>query len=68
MIVETMTFSEMGGFHGRTVKVECPYAYAESIADGRTVAVIDDGMFGRCIKVGDGQDASYTMVELVEGK
>lgn len=63
---DIVTFSELGGRYGRSVRTELdPMDYAESIADGRVIRCIsDDDTFGPVIRVGTGDDAAYTLIVL----
>ena len=62
---DIVTFSELGGRYGRSVRTELdPMDYAESIADGRVIRCISDETFGSVIRVGTGDDAAYTLIVL----
>ncbi|OZD23789.1 hypothetical protein CH253_07970 [Rhodococcus sp. 06-156-3C] len=64
VILETTTLSEFGGFHSKSVKATSARAYAEQIANGREIVECVDETFGPVLKVGNGNDASYTLIEL----
>ena len=65
ILLDVTTLSEGGGFHSRTVRAPSARTYAEQIADGRAITDYVDDLYGKPgLKVGSGDDASYTLIVL----